>query len=452
VPNPPIKSNTTLAAQMRQRSIHLSDKDLQALDQAHNSLLQQSQSFHEDRPYRRRGSIISLDPNEVDLVKSHQAADSLNQSMILRQDSQQINHSRVNSLSRRLLSLHQDVGLDLSQSAPAGLDNGLEFLDMKPAAAQGCDNNRCDPWGEDDSKEGAKKNHRKIPPFFGKRNSTGTSNCLALVLHSSNPSPQSEVQKTNEPTTPKRLLSKDRQHKSHVTNMPYTENGWSGLYTGEVDADKRPHGKGKMKYENGIFCEGVWVNGMQDTKSSANRERIMSGFSSWKGQPKVDSLDKSCTVYGMDWIDFSGMAGKYTGTVNADNLPDGKGVMKYDFGLIAEGDWIKGVLNGGSSNGQMAGGATVIPGGTVVPGAGGTVMGGGFPGGMSVVGGGANTVVSGLGMMSICAGAQGNMGGNMMMQNPMINPYGGMGGGMMPQMQMGPYAMPYAYDPMMRRE
>ena len=124
--------------------------------------------------------------------------------------------------------------------------------------------------------------------------------------------------------------------------------------------------------------------------------------------------------------------------------------MKYDFGLIAEGEWIKGVLNGGSQNGQMAGGATVIPGGTVVPGAGGTVIGGGFPGGMSVVGGGGMSVVSGLGMMSISGGPQGMP----MMPSPMMSQYG-MGGGMMhqmqPQMQMGQYGMGYAYDPSMPR-
>jgi hypothetical protein len=236
--------------------------------------------------------------------------------------------------------------------------------------------------------------------------------------------------------------------------MPYTDPtyGDAGLYTGEVDEDKRPNGKGKMKYDNGIYYEGKWSNGMQADKNCANRERMLGGFSSWKGQPKSNG-DKGCMVYGMEWIDLTGMAGKYTGAVNGENIPDGKGIMKYDFGLIAEGDWVKGVLNSGSQNGQMAGGATVIPGGSVVPGSGGTVMGGaaGFPGGMSVVGGGGMSVVSGLGMMSISGGPQGNA---MMMPNPMMNQYGMMGTNtlMQSQMPMGPYGMGYAYDPTMRRD
>merc|ERR1712226_1821067 len=97
--------------------------------------------------------------------------------------------------------------------------------------------------------------------------------------------------------------------------------------------------------------------------------------------------------------------------------------MKYDFGLIAEGDWHKGVLNTGSQSGQSACGATVV---------------------------------SGLGMMSICGAPVGGR----MIPNPMMNQYSVMNEGIMqPQMQSGmmqpqvqsqaPHGMPYAYNPMM---
>ncbi|KAL3803567.1 hypothetical protein ACHAWO_012882 [Cyclotella atomus] len=199
----------------------------------------------------------------------------------------------------------------------------------------------------------------------------------------------------------KKLLNRSSRV-SRVENKAHVDqNGDAGLYTGEVNEDGLPNGKGKMKYDNGIYYEGKWTNGRQD--STVQRDRMLGGFTSWKGQPKNKRKGENgggCTVYGMDWIDHSGMAGKYTGDVNDDNVPDGRGIMKYDFGLVAEGEWIKGVLNGGSRNGQMAGGATIIPGGTVVPGgAGGTVV--QRPNGMSTVGGGAMSVVSGLGMMSI---------------------------------------------------
>eukprot|EP00804_Cyclotella_cryptica_P027946 CCRYP_003842-RA/>CCRYP_003842-RA protein AED:0.09 eAED:0.09 QI:0/-1/0/1/-1/1/1/0/195 len=193
---------------------------------------------------------------------------------------------------------------------------------------------------------------------------------------------------------------------------------------------------------------------MQETKAAVNRQCILSGFSSWKGQPKNGGVTKGCTVYGMEWIDLCGMAGKYTGDVNEDNIPDGKGNMKYDFGLIAQGEWIKGVLNIGSSDGQMAGGATIVPRGPIVLcGAGGTVLGGrmpgdGIPAGMSVIGGARMSDVSGLRMMSISG--NGGMGGGMPI-NHMMNPSYFNFGGMMPQMQMAQYCKPYSYDPSMMR-
>ena len=247
-----------------------------------------------------------------------------------------------------------------------------------------------------------------------------------------------------------KLLNKAAKNNSKLrVNMAWTDQFEdSGLYTGEVDEEGRPHGKGKMKYENGVFFEGNWKNGTQDSAALVQRERMLSGFTSWKGQAQKNdkSSNGSCQVYGMEWIDHTGMAGKYTGKVNKDNLPDGKGVMRYDFGLIAEGEWMKGILNNGSQNGQMAGGATVMggtvaPGGTVIGGGGATVIGGGgmsfAPGMMSVCGGGpmfqggGGTVVGGgmnmfqgggmsfaPGMMSVCGGGNPVMMNQMCMQQP----------------------------------
>jgi len=52
-------------------------------------------------------------------------------------------------------------------------------------------------------------------------------------------------------------------------------------------------------------------------------------------------------VRGLEWTDLSGGSGRYTGEVDNDQLPHGSGIMKYDFGLIAEGDWVHGVLREG---------------------------------------------------------------------------------------------------------
>ena len=51
-----------------------------------------------------------------------------------------------------------------------------------------------------------------------------------------------------------------------VKQMPFTDQfGDFGFYTGQVDDEGRPDGKGIMKYENGVFFEGTWANGGQDS-------------------------------------------------------------------------------------------------------------------------------------------------------------------------------------------
>lgn len=50
----------------------------------------------------------------------------------------------------------------------------------------------------------------------------------------------------------------------YVMKLQYSDKcgGGSGLYTGELDQWGRPSGQGFMKYENGKFYEGLWVNGV----------------------------------------------------------------------------------------------------------------------------------------------------------------------------------------------
>ena len=159
---------------------------------------------------------------------------------------------------------------------------------------------------------------------------------------------------------PKRNSS-ERNVKS-VKQMPYTDQfGDFGTYTGHVNEDGRPDGKGTMKYENGVFYEGTWTDGCQDQKAAANYERIRGGFTSWSGKGKQASKSgmvlpwnarkndvhddhEKTNVRGMEWTDLNGDSGRYTGEVNNDRLPHGRGIMKYSFGLIAEGEFVNGVL------------------------------------------------------------------------------------------------------------
>ena len=124
---------------------------------------------------------------------------------------------------------------------------------------------------------------------------------------------------------------------------------------------------------------------------------------------KNDAVDpnKKIHVQGMEWTDLNGDSGRYTGECNASELPHGYGVMKYDFGLIAEGEWNNGVLKENPQDRLIAGMATPVamssgrsigPGMSVGPGAQGfsaaaTVVGSVMGGAASVMGGGMSVAV-----------------------------------------------------------
>lgn len=161
---------------------------------------------------------------------------------------------------------------------------------------------------------------------------------------------------------PDKLVDNDREVAMVVSNMPFGDQfGDFGVYSGQVNDNGRPNGKGSMKYDNGIFYEGTWTDGCQDEMAVSQYHRVRSGFTSWKGKgkgavrsgktmpwnatktDKINENDKT-NVRGMEWADLNGDTGRYTGEVNKNELPHGFGIMKYDFGLIAEGEWVNGVL------------------------------------------------------------------------------------------------------------
>jgi hypothetical protein len=190
---------------------------------------------------------------------------------------------------------------------------------------------------------------------------------------------------------PKTKSGMNEQMKSRsVKKMPFTDHfGDFGYYTGCVNDNGRPNGKGIMKYENGVFYEGTWTDGCQDKHAASQYERIRGGFTSWggKGQGatksgstlpwnsrKIDVHDDRAKTFvrGQEWTDFNGHTGRYTGGVNNDQLPHGTGIMKYDFGLIAQGNWVNGILNEGPHDRMISAaasmGASMTPGGSVGPG------------------------------------------------------------------------------------
>jgi hypothetical protein len=220
-----------------------------------------------------------------------------------------------------------------------------------------------------------------------------------------------------------------------VRKMAFTDQfGDFGYYTGCVNDNGRPDGKGSMKYNNGVFYEGTWTNGCQDKDAASQYERIRSGFTSWggKGQGasksgstlpwnsrKNDTHDDRAKnfVRGMEWIDFNGHSGRYTGAVNNDQIPHGTGIMKYEYGLIAQGQWINGVLKEGPHDRMISAAASMGV-------------------GMSVLGGSSKSIGPG---MSVGPGPGMSIGpGISIGQMSSIGPGMSVGPGLGPGMSIGP--------------
>jgi hypothetical protein len=151
------------------------------------------------------------------------------------------------------------------------------------------------------------------------------------------------------------------------------ENDKDGRYSGDVNEDHQPHGSGKMKYKDGSIFEGVWAEGSMvhgksktKTKSSSSSKTSSSTKESkstsedklsndWARkdipQAKSSSADTGSgvkTVRKMKWMDYYGDPGQYTGQVDSTNMPNGKGTMRYDHGLVQDGMWSRGQFMEGS--------------------------------------------------------------------------------------------------------
>ncbi|KAL7467418.1 hypothetical protein ACHAXS_007656, partial [Conticribra weissflogii] len=167
------------------------------------------------------------------------------------------------------------------------------------------------------------KRNGPTPPPPSRNINNNSSKVPPLETKSAPTTPVSSPPIQPKPTLPPEQRTKlinpnNNRRQKHVTNMPHTDQfGEFGFYTGEVDEDVRPHGHGKMKYENGVFYEGKWNNGNQDSSAVLQRERMLSGFTSWRGVQKKEASggNGACHVYGMAWIDNAGLSGKYTGKV-----------------------------------------------------------------------------------------------------------------------------------------
>lgn len=176
--------------------------------------------------------------------------------------------------------------------------------------------------------------------------------------------------------------SGSRKKKIRVKDMRYRdENDREGRYSGDVNEDHQPHGQGKMKYKDGSVFEGVWADGSQahgkSSKGRSSKSSSSSGTASGAaavvgakdgksgnsgGVPEGGrgkfSMVSTTTVRKMKWMDYYGDPGQYTGEVDSSNMPNGRGTMKYDHGLVQEGMWARGqFVEGSDTNLNNAGAA-----------------------------------------------------------------------------------------------
>ncbi len=79
-------------------------------------------------------------------------------------------------------------------------------------------------------------------------------------------------------------------------------------------------------------------------QSPVSRSRSRSKGSRSRRHSSSSTSTASTVVDGIQYCDKFGKIGTYSGEVNADNIPHGKGVMKHlDCGVTVEGWWVNGI-------------------------------------------------------------------------------------------------------------
>lgn len=187
--------------------------------------------------------------------------------------------------------------------------------------------------------------------------------------------------------------------KKSVKKMSYKDDACKeGLYTGYVNEQYKPHGRGKIVYQDGTMYSGTWMEGSKvhgktrglqrkivssrndaSEKKEEEQEKVKKKVSTgdefedsddferqWKKEvrkaAKADAAAKSQekerhgardeyanlykasakVVKDLPFIDLRGDAGKYTGQVNDKLMPHGWGCLTYDHGLVFESTWTNG--------------------------------------------------------------------------------------------------------------
>lgn len=155
-----------------------------------------------------------------------------------------------------------------------------------------------------------------------------------------------------------------------VAKMPYTDHfGREGLYTGYVNNSGLPDGNGSLHYNDGTIFEGHWIEGQSDDMDLGveRKQRRERHHSPSDGQHRGHSTTRSVHsqhaqrppqhhhqqqqsqnepkefINNLPWSDINGFSGHYTGEINSNNVPDGRGRMQYINGVVEDGMFSNGV-------------------------------------------------------------------------------------------------------------
>ena len=145
-----------------------------------------------------------------------------------------------------------------------------------------------------------------------------------------------------------------------VTNMMYHEPNWSitGPYTGEVNAERRPHGNGRITdTSNARFYDGMWENGVMrqgilgigdesiyDGSFDSNADFVHGKYTYPDGQSYTGPYSGGFRN-GIGMFDY--LYCKYIGTFRNDER-NGAGIVVFtDKVRFLEGDWVNGYVTRG---------------------------------------------------------------------------------------------------------
>ena len=222
------------------------------------------------------------------------------------------------------------------------------------------------------------------------RRSRSKSVCSRSSRHDDKRRQSRRLSDTTSPSGDMAASNSSNIKKKSVKKTSYTDDtGKEGFYTGYVNEQHKPHGRGKIEYKDGSKYSGTWMEGskvhgktadkkhrkkegeenvkqvskgeLEDDSDGFERqwekERRKAKHSSTKVDQGKDRRNGAMEEYtnlfntsakvvkDLPFIDLDGDAGKYTGEVNDKLLPHGQGSLTYNHGLIQEGNWTNGFVD-----------------------------------------------------------------------------------------------------------